>query len=86
MTGIIASANSGDITLRNGRTIFLKHGTVIDPRGQLLQAGGRISVRGVAVENGNIDAQTIRIIGDARYGDGNDDWGKSQRRASPPPR
>ncbi len=70
-SGVISSVNGGAVTLRNGRTIFLKNGTPVLPNGQGLQAGERISVSGYDAGNGNVNAQQIRILG---YG-GNNNYG-----------
>ena len=81
-SGVIASVNGGAITLRNGRTIFLKNGTQIAPSGQGLAAGERISVRGYDAGNGNVNAQSIDILGygGGTYGNrGNDGYGRNDR-------
>lgn len=68
ISGTIASVDGGAVHLQNGRTIFLKDGTVIAPSGQSLQSGERISVTGSNAGDGNINAQSITIGG---YGRGN---------------
>jgi len=66
--GIVARVNGSNVTLQDGRQIFLKGGTVISPRGQQLQAGERIFVQGNPGGNGAINATSVRI-GDRRaYG------------------
>ncbi len=71
ISGVIASVNGGAVTLRNGRTVFLKNYTSIAPNGQGLAAGERISVSGTDAGNGNINANAITIAStNGGYGNG----------------
>ena len=60
-SGTIASVNGSNITLRDGRQIFLKNGTVIQPTGQRLQVGQQISVQGNPGGNGAINATNVAV-------------------------
>ncbi len=62
-SGLIWWVDRGAITLQNHRTVFLKHGTQIEPRGARLAPGQRIVVQGEDAANGNLDASAIRILG-----------------------
>ena len=62
-SGLIWWVDRGAITLRTHRTIFLKHGTQIEPRGARLEPGQHIVVQGEDAANGNLDASAIRILG-----------------------
>ena len=73
ISGTIASVDGGAVHLQNGRTIFLRNGTVIAPTGQSLQVGERISVNGSSAGNGNINAQSIAIAGYGNRGYGDND-------------
>lgn len=71
-TGTIASVNGTNVTLRDGRQVFLKQGTVINPTGTRLQPGQRISVAGNPGGNGAINATLVTIGG---YGSGGNGFG-----------
>jgi hypothetical protein len=60
-TGVIAYVNGGAFKLRNGRTVFLHNGTVINPTGVRLQPGMRVSVFGRPAGDGNINANEVDI-------------------------
>lgn len=62
--GVIASVNGGSIQLQNGRTVFMKQGTVINPTGTNLQPGMRVRVDGTAAGNGAVNASVIDVVGD----------------------
>lgn len=62
-TGFIWSVNRSEIMLQNHLTIFLRHGTEIEPRGQRLEVGQRIVVQGETAGHGNVNASSIRIVG-----------------------
>ena len=64
-SGRITSVERSAVTLVNRRTIFLKRGTRIEPRGRRLQPGQTIVVQGALTEDGNLDATAIRILGRA---------------------
>lgn len=70
LAGEVAAVDGGSLKLRSGRTVFLKDGTVINPRGQSLQPGQRITAFGSSAGDGNLNAQTISIDGNAGYGNG----------------
>jgi hypothetical protein len=61
--GVIASVNGGSFQLRNGRTVFLHHGTVINPTGTRLQPGMAVSVIGYPAGNGNVNANEVDVNG-----------------------
>jgi hypothetical protein len=60
--GVIAVIDKTDITLRNGRHVFLHNGTVINPTGKPLQVGQLIDVFGPPGGNGAINAREIDIL------------------------
>ena len=66
--GIVGRVNGGNVTLQDGRQIFLKSGTVISPRGQQIRAGERISVQGNPGRNGAINATSVSIDDRRGYG------------------
>lgn len=72
LSGVIARVDGGAVTLRNGRTVFLKNDTSI--AGGRLFAGERIAVIGTDAGNGNINARRISIVRDA-YNDGGYGYG-----------
>jgi hypothetical protein len=55
----VASINGSAITLDDGKTVFLKQGTVINGR---LHPGARIHVHGFRAGNGNTNAQTVTVL------------------------
>jgi multidrug efflux pump subunit AcrA (membrane-fusion protein) len=59
--GTISSVNRGDLTLQDGRTVFLHNGTVISPSGTQLQSGMRIWVTGASAGNGNVNANEVNV-------------------------
>jgi hypothetical protein len=60
-SGTIAVVNGTNIKLEDGRNIFLKDGTVINPSGTKLQPGMHIYVQGVRGGNGAINATQINV-------------------------
>jgi hypothetical protein len=62
-SGTISAVNGGALAMSNGRTVFLKNGTVINPTGTRLQPGMRISVVGSPAGDGNINASEVDISG-----------------------
>lgn len=70
LSGVIASVNGGSLKLQNGRTVFLKDTTSINPSGRSLQSGERITVYGLNAGDGNINAQSITIGGSGGYNNG----------------
>jgi hypothetical protein len=60
--GRIASVNGSSFTLEDGRTVFLKQGTVINPTGRRLHAGQRVVVHGYPAGNGSINARVVNIV------------------------
>ena len=62
-TGTIAVVNGSNVRLRDGRNVFLKSGTVINPRGVRLQPGMRIAVQGSRGGNGAINATNVQVLG-----------------------
>ncbi len=66
-SGVIAVVNGTNIKLQDGRNIFLKDGTVINPSGTRLQPGMQIYVWGVRGGNGAINATRIDLMGNAGY-------------------
>ena len=64
--GIIAVIDKTDVTLRNGRHVFLHNGTIINPTGKPLRVGQLIEVFGPPGGNGAINAREIDIL--PRYG------------------
>jgi hypothetical protein len=67
-SGVISSIQGSALMLQNGKTVFLKNGTVIKPSGTHLQSGMRILVTGTRAGNGNINAGEIDIAGRQRHG------------------
>jgi len=65
--GTIAVINGTNIKLQDGRNIFLKDGTVINPTGTRLQVGMHIWVYGVRGGNGAINATRIDVAPGAYY-------------------
>jgi len=61
VTGIIQSVQGSSFTLDSGRTVFLKQGTVINPRGWHLRSGMQVTVTGVRAGNGAINASEVDI-------------------------
>ncbi len=73
--GRIVAVDRGAVTLPNHRTVFLKHGTHIEPRGQRLERGQEIVVQGTDAANGNVNATAIRVLGKAyAIGPGYGNW------------
>lgn len=66
--GVIAVVNGTNIKLQDGRNIFLKNGTVINPKGTRLVPGMRIYVQGWHGGNGAINASNIQVKGYAGQG------------------
>ena len=66
VTGIIQSVQGSSFTLDSGRTVFLKQGTVINPRGAHLRSGMQVTVTGVRAGNGAINASEVDITRRAR--------------------
>ncbi|GAC1493928.1 MAG: hypothetical protein NVS2B8_15960 [Vulcanimicrobiaceae bacterium] len=62
-SGSILAVDHRAITMDRHRTVFLKHGTRIEPRGERLEPGQRIVVQGDDTPDGKIDARAIRILG-----------------------
>ena len=62
VTGIIQSVQGSSFTLDSGRTVFLKQGTVINPRGWHLRSGMQVTVTGVRAGNGAINASEVDIV------------------------
>ncbi len=60
--GVIAVIDKTDITLRNGRHVFLHNGTIINPTGRPLRVGQLIDVFGPPGGNGSINAREIDIL------------------------
>lgn len=69
-SGTISAVNGGALAMSNGRTVFLKNGTVINPTGTRLQPGMRISVVGSPAGDGNINASEVDIAGNGVNRDG----------------
>jgi hypothetical protein len=65
--GTIAVVNGTNVKLEDGRNIFLKAGTVINPTGTTLQPGMHVYVYGVRGGNGAINATRIDIQPGAYY-------------------
>jgi hypothetical protein len=65
--GVISTVSSGALGLQDGKTIFLKNGTVINPSGTHFQPGMHISVSGTDAGNGNINATEIVVTGENGY-------------------
>jgi hypothetical protein len=65
--GVIANIDKTVVTLRNGRHIFLKDGTIINPTGRPLRVGQLIDVFGPPGGEGSINAREIDILRGARY-------------------
>lgn len=68
--GTIAEVRGGMLRLQDGRPIFLRRGTVINPTGIDLRPGMRITVRGEPGGNGAINAEVIEV----ERGYANDRW------------
>jgi len=51
-TGTIASVNGTNVTLRDGRQVFLKQGTAINPAGARLRPGSASSLPGIPAGTG----------------------------------
>jgi hypothetical protein len=66
-SGRIRSVQGSSFTMDNGRTVFLKNGTVINPRGVRLQAGQFVNVRGESAGDHNINAQVVDVSRYRRY-------------------
>jgi hypothetical protein len=62
IVGRIASVNGGSFQLLNGRTIFLRPGTVITPVGRPLRPGQRVDIHGFGAGNGAVNARYINIL------------------------
>ena len=60
--GRIASVGGGSFTFDDGQTVFLHHGTVINPTGRPLHPGQRVDVRGSGAGNGAINANVVNIL------------------------
>jgi len=65
--GTIASVQGSSLTLGDGRTVFLHHGTVIHPTGTTLQAGMRIAITGDRAGRGRFNASLIDVAGTPGY-------------------
>ncbi|HMD02954.1 MAG TPA: hypothetical protein VKG44_08305 [Candidatus Baltobacteraceae bacterium] len=70
-SGVIAVVNGTNIKLQDGRNIFLKNGTVINPTGTRLVPGMRIYVQGWHGGNGAINASNIQVRGYGGHGNNN---------------
>jgi len=62
ISGIIQSVQGSSFTLDNGRTVFLKQGTIINPSGWRLKAGQQVNVTGWRAGNGAINATEVDIV------------------------
>jgi hypothetical protein len=60
--GVIASVQGSSVTLQDGRTLFLRQGTVINPTGRNLRAGQRITFSGQRDGRGRINATEIDVM------------------------
>jgi hypothetical protein len=60
--GMIASVQGSSVTLQDGRTLFLRQGTVINPTGRTLRAGQRITFSGQRDGRGRINATEIDVM------------------------
>ena len=61
--GVVANVNGTDLTLRNGRHVYMHQGTVIRPNGATITAGQRITAHGYDAYNGNLRAEEVTIRG-----------------------
>jgi len=61
--GMIASVNGSSFTLDNGTTVFMHHGTVINPTGVTLYPGMRVHIMGVRDGRGHFDANQVDVTG-----------------------
>ncbi len=59
----ISSVNGSSFTLRDGQTVFLHQGTIINPTGLTLQPGMMVAVNGSPAGNGNINADEVDLAG-----------------------
>jgi hypothetical protein len=66
-SGTIAVVNGTNIKLEDGRNIFLKSGTIINPTGTTLRPGMHVYVYGVAGGNHAINATRIDVQPGAYY-------------------
>jgi hypothetical protein len=62
LSGIIQSVQGSSFTLDDGRTVFLRQGTVINPTGWRLRPGMRVNVTGFRAGNGAINANEVDIV------------------------
>jgi hypothetical protein len=60
--GVIASVQGSSVTLQDGRTLFLRQGTVINPTGRTLRSGQRITFSGMRDGRGRINATEIDVM------------------------
>lgn len=60
-TGRIASVNGGSFRLRDGQTVFMHQGTIINPTGMTLQPGMMVAVNGSPAGDGNINADEVDV-------------------------
>jgi hypothetical protein len=59
--GRIVAVGSSDFKIDDGQTVFLHHGTVINPTGARLQPGQYVTVDGVPTWNHNVNANVVSI-------------------------
>jgi len=60
VTGRIVAVNNSNVTLQNGRTVFIKGNTSVNGN---LVVGERIAVTGTDAGDGNINATSINVLG-----------------------
>ena len=76
--GIVANVDGTDLTLRNGRHVYLHRGTIIRPTGASIVTGQRIMARGFDAANGNLRANEVSVEARAfmGYRNGFDGYGR----------
>jgi len=62
-TGIISSVQGSSVTLQDGRTLFLRQGTIINPTGISLAPGMAVTFSGTRDGRGRLNASEIDIAG-----------------------